>query len=97
MAQILIQNDYNIQPTLEALIRSEHFFDMPQDTIHEATYCCGGGGGLFPVIESSNIAGNGGGGSTADVTITKPTGTVRGSRQASSARRAEPAEYEWTS
>jgi uncharacterized protein (DUF1800 family) len=28
MAQILIQNDYNIQPTLEALIRSEHFFDM---------------------------------------------------------------------
>ena len=25
----------------------EHFFDMPQDTIHEATYCCGGGGGLL--------------------------------------------------
>ena len=24
-----------------------HFFDMPQDTIHEATYCCGGGGGLL--------------------------------------------------
>jgi Fe-S oxidoreductase len=24
-----------------------HFFDMPQDTIHEAAYCCGGGGGLL--------------------------------------------------
>ena len=24
-----------------------HFFDMPQDTIREATYCCGGGGGLL--------------------------------------------------
>ncbi len=24
-----------------------HFFDMPQDTIHDATYCCGGGGGLL--------------------------------------------------
>ena len=24
-----------------------HFYDMPQDTIHEATYCCGGGGGLL--------------------------------------------------
>jgi Fe-S oxidoreductase len=24
-----------------------HFFDMPQDTIHESTYCCGGGGGLL--------------------------------------------------
>jgi len=24
-----------------------HFFDMPQDTIQEATYCCGGGGGLL--------------------------------------------------
>jgi Fe-S oxidoreductase len=24
-----------------------HFFDMPQGTIHEATYCCGGGGGLL--------------------------------------------------
>ena len=24
-----------------------HFFDMPQETIHEATYCCGGGGGLL--------------------------------------------------
>ena len=31
------------------LIRAScnHFFDMPQDTIHEATYCCGGGGGLL--------------------------------------------------
>jgi hypothetical protein len=28
MAQILIQNDYNIQPALEALLSSEHFFDM---------------------------------------------------------------------
>jgi Fe-S oxidoreductase len=24
-----------------------HFFDMPQDTIREGTYCCGGGGGLL--------------------------------------------------
>jgi Fe-S oxidoreductase len=24
-----------------------HFFDMPQETIHDATYCCGGGGGLL--------------------------------------------------
>jgi len=24
-----------------------HYFDMPQDTIHEATFCCGGGGGLL--------------------------------------------------
>ena len=24
-----------------------HFYDMPQDTIHDATYCCGGGGGLL--------------------------------------------------
>jgi Fe-S oxidoreductase len=24
-----------------------HFHDMPQDTIHDATYCCGGGGGLL--------------------------------------------------
>jgi Fe-S oxidoreductase len=24
-----------------------HFFDMPQDTIRDATYCCGGGGGLL--------------------------------------------------
>jgi Fe-S oxidoreductase len=24
-----------------------HFYDMPRDTIHEATYCCGGGGGLL--------------------------------------------------
>ena len=24
-----------------------HFFDMPQDTIHDATFCCGGGGGLL--------------------------------------------------
>jgi Fe-S oxidoreductase len=24
-----------------------HFYDMPQDTIQEATYCCGGGGGLL--------------------------------------------------
>jgi Fe-S oxidoreductase len=24
-----------------------HFFDMPQDTILESTYCCGGGGGLL--------------------------------------------------
>jgi len=23
-----------------------HFYDMPQDTIHDATFCCGGGGGL---------------------------------------------------
>ncbi|MEN8107403.1 MAG: sulfate reduction electron transfer complex DsrMKJOP subunit DsrK [Pseudomonadota bacterium] len=31
------------------LIRAScnHFFDMPQDTIKEATYCCGGGGGLL--------------------------------------------------
>ena len=24
-----------------------HFYDMPQDTIGEGTYCCGGGGGLL--------------------------------------------------
>lgn len=24
-----------------------HFYDMPADTIHEGTYCCGGGGGLL--------------------------------------------------
>ena len=24
-----------------------HFYDMPQDTIYEATFCCGGGGGLL--------------------------------------------------
>ena len=24
-----------------------HFYDMPQDTIQEATFCCGGGGGLL--------------------------------------------------
>jgi len=24
-----------------------HFYDMPADTTHEATYCCGGGGGLL--------------------------------------------------
>jgi len=24
-----------------------HYYDMPQDTIHESTYCCGGGGGLL--------------------------------------------------
>lgn len=24
-----------------------HYYDMPQDTIHDATYCCGGGGGLL--------------------------------------------------
>ena len=24
-----------------------HFVDMPRDTIHDATYCCGGGGGLL--------------------------------------------------
>ena len=28
MAQVLIDNDYDIQPALEALLRSEHFFDM---------------------------------------------------------------------
>jgi uncharacterized protein (DUF1800 family) len=28
MAQLLIANDYNIRPALEALLRSEHFFDM---------------------------------------------------------------------
>ncbi len=28
MAQILIDNDYEIRPALEALLRSEHFFDM---------------------------------------------------------------------
>ena len=27
--------------------RCNHFYDMPQDTIHDATYCCGGGGGLL--------------------------------------------------
>jgi Fe-S oxidoreductase len=31
------------------LIRAScnHFYDMPADTIREATYCCGGGGGLL--------------------------------------------------
>ena len=24
-----------------------HFYDMPMDTIHEGTFCCGGGGGLL--------------------------------------------------
>ena len=24
-----------------------HFYDMPSDTTHEGTYCCGGGGGLL--------------------------------------------------
>lgn len=24
-----------------------HFYDMPPDTIHDATFCCGGGGGLL--------------------------------------------------
>ncbi len=24
-----------------------HFYDMPSDTIHDQTYCCGGGGGLL--------------------------------------------------
>lgn len=24
-----------------------HFYDMPEDTIHDVTYCCGGGGGLL--------------------------------------------------
>lgn len=24
-----------------------HFYDMPADTIHDVTYCCGGGGGLL--------------------------------------------------
>jgi Fe-S oxidoreductase len=24
-----------------------HFFDMPRETIHDATFCCGGGGGLL--------------------------------------------------
>ena len=24
-----------------------HFYDMPQDTIYEGTFCCGGGGGLL--------------------------------------------------
>jgi len=24
-----------------------YFYDMPQDTIHDATFCCGGGGGLL--------------------------------------------------
>jgi Fe-S oxidoreductase len=24
-----------------------YFYDMPRDTIHESTYCCGGGGGLL--------------------------------------------------
>jgi Fe-S oxidoreductase len=24
-----------------------HFYDMPEDTIHDQTYCCGGGGGLL--------------------------------------------------
>lgn len=28
MAQVLIANDYNIKPALEALLRSEHFFDI---------------------------------------------------------------------
>jgi Fe-S oxidoreductase len=32
-----------------AIIRAtcNHFYDMPPDTIHDATYCCGGGGGLL--------------------------------------------------
>lgn len=25
----------------------QHFVDMPMDTIHDATFCCGGGGGLL--------------------------------------------------
>jgi hypothetical protein len=28
MSQILVDNDYNVQPALEALLRSEHFFDI---------------------------------------------------------------------
>jgi Fe-S oxidoreductase len=24
-----------------------HFYDMPSDTIHDSTFCCGGGGGLL--------------------------------------------------
>ncbi len=28
MAQILLDNDYNVRPALEALLRSEHFFDI---------------------------------------------------------------------
>ncbi|TAK45982.1 MAG: DUF1800 domain-containing protein [Saprospiraceae bacterium] len=28
MAQIMLDNDYQVQPALEALLRSEHFFDM---------------------------------------------------------------------
>ncbi len=32
-----------------AIIRAccNHFYDMPQDTVREATFCCGGGGGLL--------------------------------------------------
>jgi Fe-S oxidoreductase len=32
-----------------AVIRAccNNFYDMPQDTIHDATFCCGGGGGLL--------------------------------------------------
>ncbi len=32
-----------------ALIKAScnYFYDMPQDTIHDATFCCGGGGGLL--------------------------------------------------
>lgn len=32
-----------------AIIRAScnHFYDMPADTVREATYCCGGGGGLL--------------------------------------------------
>jgi len=26
---------------------ANHYFDMPANTIHESTYCCGGGGGLL--------------------------------------------------
>jgi Fe-S oxidoreductase len=26
---------------------ANHFFDMPPETIHENTFCCGGGGGLL--------------------------------------------------
>lgn len=32
-----------------AIIRAccNHFYDMPQDTVREGTFCCGGGGGLL--------------------------------------------------
>ncbi|MEJ2646316.1 MAG: (Fe-S)-binding protein, partial [Gammaproteobacteria bacterium] len=32
-----------------AILRAccNHFYDMPQDTVREATFCCGGGGGLL--------------------------------------------------